>query len=229
MENNNPKTITVKERGPSPGIPASLYFLLFAAGVVCNLMGTSGGTYPTPYDPIEKAQDYYNNHADIVRIASFFLFWSALPLGIFTAFMTSRLRALDLHSGGVLIARFGGFASALFLAFSGLFSWVLSQPSIASDATTTRSIQLMAFATGGTGYVVFSALLISGISVTAGLGKVIPKWQMWLGLGIAVVSVFSMLNMIFPQVSLLLPLGRFTGIIWMIIAGFSLRRSRVVQ
>jgi hypothetical protein len=51
---------------------------------------------------------------------------------------------------------------------------------------------------------------------------------MWFGLVISVISVFSMINLVAPGVSLLLPIGRFLGMIWMIIAGFTIKRKKQI-
>lgn len=229
MEFQQPAYLEYRERMPSPGILALVYFLVFAAGMAFLLISSSGASYPTPYDPVEKAQHFYTEFSGSLRTQSFFLFWSALPLGIYTAFMTARLRGLNLHRGGINIAQFGGFGAAIFVGLSGLLTWVLSQPGIATDAGTTRIIQLLAFATGGTGAVVLSGLLIAGICVTAGIDRIIPRWVMWLGLGIAVISVLSIVNLIAPDASILLPIGRFPGIIWMIIAGFTVKRKKLIS
>src|SRR5690349_19384076 len=218
MELQQPTYLEYRERMPSPGILAVVYFLVFATGMAFLLIGSSGASYPTPYDPVEKAQHFYTDFSDGLRAQSFFLFWSALPLGIYTAFMTARLRGLKLHRGGINIAQFGGFGAAFFIGMSGLVTWILSQPGITAYPGPTRTMQLLAFATGGTGAVVLSGLLIAGICVTAGIDRIIPRWVMWLGLVIAVISILSMLNLIAPDLSILLPIGRFTGIIWMIIA-----------
>jgi hypothetical protein len=224
METNHSGTFEQKRSRFSPGIPALVYFLLFATGMVLNIAGTSGASFPTPYDPVEKAQQYYTDFADIVRINSFFIFWSALPLGIFTAIITSLLKTLHVSTRGIAIATFGGYAAAVFIGFSGLCTWILSQPGIASDPGITRGIQLLGFASGGTGNVTTSGLLIAGISVTAGFARQVPRWIMWTGLVLAAISVFSMLNMIIPQTSVLLPVGRFLGMIWLVTAGFSLKQ-----
>jgi hypothetical protein len=228
MELQQPAYIEFKERGPSPGILAVIYFLLFAGGIAYLLINAAGASYPTPYDPVEKAQRFYGELADALRVQSFFIFWSALPLGIYTAFMAARLRGLNVHRGGINIALFGGIGGAVFTGISGLCTWVLSQPGIVDNSGTTRIMQLLAFATGGTGTVVLSGLLIAGLSVTAGIDRIIPLWVMWFGLVIALISLLSMINLITPDLSILLPIGRFVGIIWMIIAGFTIKKRKKV-
>jgi hypothetical protein len=222
IENTN---IGGVDRIPSPGVPALLYLILFAGGMAFNLMNTSGASFPTPYDPAQKAQDYYQQYHNITQVYSFFIFWSSIPLGIFTAFITSRLSKLKIHGGGLNITKFGGYAASGFIALSGLSIWILSQPVVTDLPATTRIVQLFTFVTGGTGNVTFSGLLIAGLSVSAGLAKLLPGWIMWSGILLAAVSVLSMLNMILPQLSMLLPIGRFLGMIWMVIAGFKLKKS----
>jgi hypothetical protein len=226
MENNQTNILYAQERGPAPGIFALGYFLLFAGGLAFNMSSTIGAAYPTPYDAVQKAQIYYGTFASTVRIYAFIIFWSALPLGIYTAFMTARLRALNLHKGGTTIALFGGIGASVFIALSALCTWILSQPSITENAGATRAVQLLSFATGGTGHVVLAGLLIAGISVPAGIARIIPKWVMISGIVLASLCVLSMLNMVFSSLFVMLPLGRFGGMIWMIIAGFTIKKSR---
>jgi hypothetical protein len=139
MELQQPAYLEYKERMPSPGVLALIYFLVFAAGMAFLLIGSSGASYPTPYDPVEKARHFYTEFAVSLHAQSFFLFWSSLPLGIYTAFMTARLRGLNLHRGGVNIAQFGGFGAAFFLGISGLITWIISQPGITSDPEAMRT------------------------------------------------------------------------------------------
>jgi hypothetical protein len=229
MEQKQVIVAEAKERGPSPGVPALIYFLLFAGGIAFNMISTSGASFPTPYDPVEKAQAYYSTYAGTTRIYALIIFWSALPLGVYTAFMTARLRALKVHRGGTNIALYGGIAASVFIGLSGLCTWILSQPGITENGVTTRAIQLLGFATGGTGNVVLAGLLMAGISMTAGLDKLFAGWLMVLGMVLAVVSVVSMFNMVLPSLSILLPLGRFLGMIWMIIAGFTIKKSKTIN
>jgi hypothetical protein len=213
------------EKSLSTGVAALFYLILFAGGIIFNQVSTSGASFPTPYNSVEKAQDYYMNYHSSIRIYSFFMFWSALPLAIFTAFYTSQLQNSGRHHGGLSIAIFGGYAAAIFIAFSGLCTWVLSQPCIATEASAVRVLQLLAFATGGTGNVVMTGLLIGGLSITAGVGKLLPAWVIWSGVVLAIISLSAMLNMIFPGVSILLAIGRFLGMVWMIFAGFKLKKA----
>jgi len=213
-------------RGPSLGALAIVYTALFAASLVAVAAMTGGAHYPTPYDPPELAQAYYARHANAVRIASFFLFGSAIPLGLFTATITSRLRFLGVTVAGVSIALFGGFAASILLALSGLTGWVLSQPGIAGETGTVRALQLFAFATGGPGHIVPLGLLLAGVSVPAGFFRLLPRWLVVLGLILAAIGELSALSLIWPLASFLLPLCRMPAFVWLIGAGFALPKAR---
>src|SRR5262252_3836611 len=120
--------------------------LVIAAIVVQSVM--SGMPYPTPYDSLQQLQDYYTRFPAVTRIVSFLQFGAAVPLGLFSVVIVSRLLFHDVRVAGVHIALFGGVASAIFMGISGLATWTLSQPGVADDPGAMRIGQLIAFATG---------------------------------------------------------------------------------
>src|SRR5215468_264639 len=153
-------------------------------------------------------------------------FGAAIPLGIFTATVTSRLKFLGMRAAGADIALFGGFAASIFLALSACAGWVLAQPGMATEAGALRALQLLGFATGGPGHVVTLGLLLAGVSVPSAFAKLIPRWLVWLGLIVAAICELSSLSLVFPMAGILLPLGRFPAFIWLIGAGFTMPKSR---
>jgi hypothetical protein len=213
-------------RGPSLGALGVVFVSLFAASLVVTGVMTGGAHFPTPYEPVALAQDYFSRYAEVIRIVAFFQLGAAIPLGIFTATVTSRLKFLGMRAAGADIALFGGFAAAIFLALSALTGWALSQPGIATEVGAVRALQLLGFATGGPGHVVTLGLLLAGASVPSAFAKLIPRWLVWLGLIVAAICELSALSLVFPMVGLLLPLGRFPAFIWLIGAGFTMPKSK---
>ncbi len=213
-------------RGPPLGALGVVFVALFAASLVVTGVMTGGTHYPTPYEPVALAQDYFSRYANVIRIATFLQFGAAIPLGIFTATVTSRLKFLGMRVAGADIALFGGFAASIFLALSALTGWVLSQPGVTAEAGALRALQLLGFATGGPGHVVTLGLLLAGVSVPSAFAKLIPRWLVWLGLIVAAICELSALSLVFPMAGILLPLGRFPAFIWLIGAGFTMPRSR---
>ena len=80
-------------------------------------------------------------------------------------------------------------------------------------------------ALGGTGFSVPFGLLIAGISISAGLMKLLPKWIVIPGLLIAICGELSWINLIVPNALFLMPLTRFPGFIWLIAAGFAMPKT----
>ena len=187
---------------------------------------TGGAAYPTPFDPPEVARAFFGPHADALRIVAFLQFGSAIPLGIFTATVVSRLRFLGLDVAGVTIALFGGVAASIMLASSALISWTMAQSGVADDPDVLRVLQLLTFAFGGPGHVLPLGLLLAGISVPAAFARLLPRWLVAFGLIVAVLAELSWVSLVLPAAGPLLPLSRFPSLVWLVIAGFMLPSSR---
>ncbi len=213
--------------GP-PLLPVAIvHVLLFIAGLVWVTAFVGGDRFPSPFQPEEVIRHFFSAHAAQVRIQAFLLFGAAIPLGIFTATIVSRLRFLGVRAAGELIALYGGFGASLALAASGLGSWTLSiLGARAGSGDVVLALNLLTFAAGGPAAVVFLGLLIAGVSVAAGLADLVPRWVAWLGIVVALVAELSSLVLLFPRAGLLIPLARFPGLVWLIAAGASLPRSR---
>ena len=212
--------------GPHLGIVAIVFVALFVSSLIISVVMTNGASFPRPDWPEDLVRNYFNQFGAVVRIMSFLQFNSAIPLGIFTAAVTSRLKFLGINAAGVNIAQFGGFASTVFLAVSGLAAWVMSQPAMAIAGSPIPAFQLFGFVTGGVGQVVTFGLLMAGISVTSGFARLIPRWLVWLGILTAAFAELSSLSLVFPGLSFFIPLGRFPGFIWIVGTGFTLSKSK---
>jgi hypothetical protein len=213
---------------PSPplGILAVVFVALFAASIATNFIMTQFAPYPTPYLPLDQLQAHYLRFPDASRVVSFLQLCASIPLGLFTAVVVSRLLFFKIRVAGVHIALFGGVAASIFLGVSAITAWAMSQTGIASEVGAMRVIQLLAFATGGFGHNATLGLLLAGVSVPSLAFKLMPRWVCWFGLVVAVICELSILSMVFPALSVLLPLGRFPGYIWLIVAGFAMPKAR---
>ena len=65
-------------------------------------------------------------------------------------------------------------------------------------------------------------LLVAGIAVPALILRLVPRWFAWAGLVIAALSELNFLAMMIEPLQLLLPVGRFGGLLWLAGAGFLL-------
>ena len=64
--------------------------------------------------------------------------------------------------------------------------------------------------------------LLAGVAVTSGFLKLMPKWMIVAGIALAAIGELSWFSMIVPGLLPLVPLTRFPGFIWLILAGFML-------
>src|SRR5262249_38567732 len=212
--------------GPNLGAVSVVYTVLFLASLVVTAIMTRGSHFPTPFIAPDLAQAFFAANGDAVGMAAFLQFGAAVPLGIFTAPVVSRLQFLSVNVAGVFITLLGWFAASLLAAISALLQWVLAQPGVASQAAVTRVLHLLSFATGGVGFVVPFGLLVAGVSILAWVTKVLPRGLVWLGLVVAVLAELSSLSLVFTSAAYLLPAARFPGFVWIIATGFLLPRSR---
>jgi hypothetical protein len=74
--------------------------------------------------------------------------------------------------------------------------------------------------------VVGLGLFVAGLAVPTLILGLLPRWLAWIGLLVAVLSELSFLSMTVEPLQVLLPIGRFGGLAWLIAAGFLLPRSR---
>jgi hypothetical protein len=150
---------------------------------------------------------------------------TAIPLGIFTATVVSHLRFFGVRAAGADIALFGGFLTAFAMMVSSSVLWATTYQGIIQDAAVLQALFQIQFALGGPGFSVPFGLLLAGISVTSGFSRMLPKWAVISGLAIAVIGELSWLEILFPKLLFLIPLTRFPGFAWIIVAGFLLPGS----
>jgi hypothetical protein len=214
---------------PSPplGILAIVFTVLFNAGLYFVISFSANAPhFPGPWESADVITTYFQGHPGAVLMCAFFQFGSAVPLGLYTATVVSRLQFLGVRAAGVYIALFGGLMTAFNLALSALVLWVMAYPGIAQEVSALRALYYVVFAVGGVGYSVPLGLLIAGVSVPAGFMKLLPKWLVVFGLLLGVCGELSWFSLVFPKLLFLIPLTRFPGFIWLIIAGFVLPKVR---
>jgi hypothetical protein len=216
-----------RHAGPPLLLLAVVHVLLFAASVVAGSVLRHGAVYVNPYSSSEAVQNFFANSPRAIRVSTFFFFGSAVVLGLFTATVASRLRFLGVRAAGSYIALFGGFAASIVLATSALFSWVLSISDIvSSSAGLVHALYFVSFLFGGVAFAVGFGLLTAGVSITSYFRHLLPRWLVVFGMVIALAGEFSSLSLITYPASLLLPLTRFGGFVWLIAVAVLLPATR---
>src|SRR5882757_9558882 len=213
-------------RGPNSGIVAAVFVVLFFAGLMPVTALGGMPHFPGPTASVNEMVAFFSQKQAETLLCAFFQFGSAVPLGIFTMSMVARLKFLGVRAAGADIALFGGLATAMGLVISSCFLWAMTYPGISQDANLLQALYRASFGLGGPGYSVFFGLLAAGVSATAGLYKLLPKWIVILGLVVAVTGELSWFEILNVKFLPLIPLTRFLGFVWMIAAGFSLSKQR---
>src|SRR5882757_10363645 len=198
MPSSSTVSIPVVQRHPGPplGMVAIAFTVLFCAGLYPVTAFGGKPYFPGPWESAQTIASFFRLRPAAAQLCAFLQFGSAVPLGIFTATIVSRLRFLGVRAAGSYIALFGGFATAIIMVISSAVLWMMSYPGIAQDSTLLQALYRLQFALGGPGFSVPFGLLAAGVSVTAGLTKLLPKWLVVFGLIIAIAGELSWLNLL---------------------------------
>ncbi|BBZ40515.1 hypothetical protein MCNS_35780 [Mycobacterium conspicuum] len=200
-----------------------LLFAGIAAGIAL------GGVMPLPYGPAAAVQEYVRAQPVAVQVIAVAAFGSSVPLAIYAATVSARLRRLGVAAAGATIALTGGILAAGALGLTGLLGWTLSRPDVSADPTLVRAIYYLVFLVGGPGHIVALGLLIAGMAVPSLLLGLTPRPVAWVGLAIAALAELATLVLVWPGLGVILPIARVSALGWLVTAGaqLPLRRSDI--
>jgi hypothetical protein len=218
-------TSPAAHRGPNPAVLAGTSLLLVVAGLATS--AALGGVIPSPFGDPAAIAAYIATSPAALTASAFFQFAAAVPLAIYAAVAYSRLRHLGVGAPGPAIALVGGSTSAAMMAIAGLVTWVLTLPAVGSaGGAVVLGLHGLMFATGGVGAVAFLGLLVAGVAVPGLLSRRLPRVFALVGIAIAAIAALSTISMLVSGLAILLPLGRFPGLLWLIAAGVLLPRTK---
>jgi hypothetical protein len=179
---------------------------LFIGGMLLSgLLGT--GTYPSPLDSEAAAASYFAANRNTVLVQGIAHTLAAVPLVLFASSLGNRQ------------ARTAGWAAAATLAASGLLNVAIAALSPTGD--TLHTLHYLSFLTGGQIHVPLLGLLVAAALRTS--TSTAPRWTTALGATAAGLSALSLASLATESAMLLLPLGRFTAILWIVITAVRAR------
>lgn len=217
-----------RRTGPQGGPPlapvaaVSLVLLLVGLGVGAAL----GGVMPLPYGAASDVLGYVHDHHGAVLASAVGTFAASVPLAIYAATASTRLRQLGVTAPGATIALAGGILASGALGLAGLICWTMSRSEVVVADGLIRALYYLVFLTGGVGHIVALGLLLAGIAVPSLILGLLPRPLAWAGLAIVALAEVATLVLIWPEAAVILPVARFTGFIWLIVAGALLPRHR---
>jgi hypothetical protein len=206
--------------GPPLLAPAIGYAALTAVGL------TLGAAGPRPTTAPAELAAYLATHATTATVLATAVCAAAIPLAVFSAVAHQRMRRLGAAVPGPTIALAGGLLAAAALLVSGLAAWTAAASAPLGDAALLRALTTLSFAAGGPGFVAPFALLLAGLAVPSLLLGLLPRPLAWAGLVVAGLAMLGLLSLLTPALYVLLPVGRFGGLLWLLTAAALLPRER---
>lgn len=205
-----------RQNGPPLLIPAIIMAVFTAASAV---LGASAARYDTP-----DLFTYTQTHHATLLVLGTLVFGTSIPLLIWSATVYRRLHRLGVTAPGSAIAYGGGLLAAASLAVSGLVTWATAQ--LSGSADVVKALTALGFAAGGPGFVVPFAMLIAGVAVPSLILRLLPTALAWAGLIVAALGALATFALLTPTLDVLIPIGRFGGIVWLIIVSVTLPLTR---
>lgn len=212
--------------GPPPGILGSVSLGLLIGSLVLVPVLSGGDTIPSPFGDTAGVAGFFAGHGLAVRLAAMLQLGSATTLGIYAATVYARQQRLGIRVPGPGIGLSGGTSAAILLAVSAVITWTQSQGAVSVRPGLTHALSFLSFATGGVAHVLGLGLLVAGIAVPALILRLLPAPLAWAGLVVAALAELSWLSMAVEPLQILIPIGRFGSLLWLVIAGFLLPKTR---
>jgi hypothetical protein len=215
-----------RDHGPYMGW---LYVVLFLVGLIGS-SAIGSAVYPSPYDDASKIQSYFADNHDAVVLMGVTQVAAALALVVFAAGIAALVRdRTRLGSGPAGVVQAAGTLSAAFLMLSGLSGWIAVRDEVLAQPAVVRAVHDFAFMTGGVAQVTTFGLFVGTASAAALKAGLLPRWICWLGAVCAAASLASVVAVASEPGAFLLPVGRFSGLIWVVAAGIALIRRPVSE
>jgi hypothetical protein len=229
LQTQNAQITAVKHPGPPLWILASLYTVLFIAGLLPVTAFGGLPYWPGPWEPSSVITYFFQTQPSRVLTCLFLQTGATICLGLFTAVIVSRLHFLGVRAAGVHIALYGGFLTVFNGIVAASATWAMIHPAVAQSSSALLAFYYFAFALGGPGFSIPMGLLMAGVSVTSAFRKLLPKWIVILGLVLAAAGELSVFYFLNPKLLFLIPLTRFPGFIWIVAVGFAMPSSRAAE
>jgi hypothetical protein len=216
-----------QQGGPPLVLVASICLGLLLGGLAIGV--ALGGVMPLPYGPAAAVQQYVRAEPVAVQVIAVAAFGSSVPLAIYAATASARLRQLGVTAPGATIALTGGTLAAGGLGLTGLVAWTLSRPEVSADGPLVRALYYLVFLVGGVGHIVALGLLVAGMAVPSLILGLLPRSLAWVGLAIAGLAELTTLVLIWPVLGPILPVARVSALAWLVLAGarLPLRRNEI--
>jgi hypothetical protein len=204
-------------RRRAAALVAASYVLFFVVSLMLPALLGQNAVAPTPYASDEEvAGRLATSVHNLVPVGAFWQAMSALALLVFVPYMARIVhdRVPDTVAAGLV--QLGGITAGVLLVLSASVQWISFQPTVAADVHLYRMVTDLVFITGAAPHVAALGIATGAISYAARRTGLMPAWLNWFGLVIAALSMLSMLSLLFEPATILIPLGRYLGMFWIL-------------
>lgn len=225
---STPPDASGTRRGPGTEPPLGALALLATALMVSSVAAGAalGGVIPSPFGGTAAITGYFARHHAAVLATAVPSLAAVVPLTIFVGVLGARLRLLGIVRGGATVVQAAGSAAVACGGIAALATWVLSRPEVAGAPAVVRAVHDLAFAVGGPGFAIFTAVTITGVAGPARRTGILPRAGIICGFVVLAATTGSLIGLIWSPAFALLPVARFGGMAWLTYAGFALPLNR---
>lgn len=211
--------------GPPLAAPATLFTVAFVASVALPPIA-GAGTMPPPYARADQVREFFTAAAPALGVASAVQLLAALALAVFTAVAWSRLTYLAPNAPGPAIAAAGGGMAAAMLALTAGVQWVAVQAPVLEQDGVVRMLHHLMFVLGGPVHTAALGVLTLGCAVTSWFVGRIPRRLSQAGIVVGALAVLSGVALVSDVLTPLVPIGRFTAMLWLLAFAVLTPRTR---
>lgn len=211
-----------RSSGLSQALSGILFPVFFSLG---DVLRARLATLPLPLPSASAAEAarYFTESRTAVIAVTVCQILAALALFTFAGSVFGAIR----RERGALpgLARIGGIASAALLLVCGGLGLALVPVAAGGDLGLVGTVRTLNFLAGGTFHIAALGLFTGAGSLAACRAGALPRPIAWLGVGLAIPAVLSLLSLALYPANALILLGRMLGFLWSIAAGIVLARS----
>jgi len=171
---------------------------IIAYGLFTVAGGVLGATGTRPGSSAADVAAYNATHQGLVQLLALVVFGAGLSLATWTAAASPPRLGFA-----------GGLLASGSLLLSGLATWTAAQ-----NTDLARAFTSLAFASGAFGFAVPLALLIAAVARTQ------VRWLAITGYVVAALAGLSAFSMLTDVLYPLIPVGRFGGLVWLVLASY---------
>ncbi len=198
------------------------FLALFGAGFFFFSVLASA-FYPSPFGPEDDILTFFNENRGGVQVVSFFFALAAVFLLTFAAYFAGLVERSASEMGALpALVLSGGAVAAAFLMLSALCMWVLTREATAAEPALVRALHDLVYLTGGPAPVASLAPFLGATAIAIRRSQVLPGWIAWLGMVAAVLSLPTLVALLWEPAAFLLPVARLLTYVWIFAVSLAL-------